>query len=355
MPATLTALFASAIHQARMAADPDQSGINRATTLLVAAAGARRVHWHHDGEHLEVNGTPIAEDAPGAHEIGRAFANHPTRTLGLPAGLTSTQWAELAMLYASAPGLYPTAAHFRAALAGTVSGVIYEATSEPPPVDPRVDDALRETPGPSAFAAAVSPEEAGNQMGPDAVRSSFSATLDPLLVRGRAAVATADWVELAAVLDEMSRLAASGDDASRAILLNERRRMAPEPVLRRFVRDLSESGHGVLVERTAAVLRADGAGVLLDAIADGLPRHLHRTYLELLTEMPDAPPVLVRALGAGRPETVEAAAEVLGRRRFEPAVPVLGALLKHREARVRTAAWRALETIGTTEAIRLMQ
>ncbi len=214
---------------------------------------------------------------------------------------------------------------------------------------------MRELPDLSAFAAGIPPEEMGNQMRPDAARSTFSTALDPLLVRGRAAVAAADWMELAAVLDDMARLAGAGEEASRAILLRERRRMAPEPVLRRFVRDLSDSGHAVLVERTVSVLGADGAGVVLDAIADGLPRHLHRTYLELLTEMPDAPPVLVRALGAGRPETVEAAAEVLGRRHFEQAVPVLGALLKHRDARVRTAAWRALETIGTTEAIRLLQ
>jgi HEAT repeat protein len=43
--------------------------------------------------------------------------------------------------------------------------------------------------------------------------------------------------------------------------------------------------------------------------------------------------------------------EVVGRRRLERAIPTLAAMRHHADERVRTAALRALENIGTSEAI----
>jgi hypothetical protein len=57
MPTTLTALFAAAIHEAR-SAEADPTGLQRAATMLVTAAGARRLTFSIDDHRISINGLP---------------------------------------------------------------------------------------------------------------------------------------------------------------------------------------------------------------------------------------------------------------------------------------------------------
>jgi len=54
---------------------------------------------------------------------------------------------------------------------------------------------------------------------------------------------------------------------------------------------------------------------------------------------------------AGRADVADAA----GRRALDEAVPALKILLKHHDEEVRTAAWHALEQVGTPEARRALE
>ncbi len=353
MPSTLTALFATAIHEARVA-EADPGGLHRAAALLVTASGARRVEWRVAGGHLEVYDTPVADNSPGANLILGAFATHNVARLSLPPALNANQWSELAVILAAARGLYPSPEHLRAALVDAVPGIGFVPAETPQRDDPELAAALREIPDMSAFADAVNPDEAV-VVRRDTERSKFSGSLDPLLAAGRDAVATFDWGRAAEVLLGLAELAARSDEAGRAIIVRERRRTIPESALQHLVREYPTAGPGSVIGRALATLGNDGAEAVLEVLAARPGKAQHRHYLELLSHLPDAEQALIRAVGSSRDHLVGDAAEVLGRRRLEAAVPILGTLLRHGNAEVRTAAWRALEAIGTDEAIRLIR
>lgn len=352
MPSTLTALFATAIHEARIA-EADPTGLSRAATLLVTAAGARRVEWRVSGRQLEVNGTPITGDSPGAGLIVEAFRTHGTAALALPAALGAAQWSDIASIYAAGRGLYPTPDHLRAAVVGVVPGATVTTSATGVAEDPELAAALREIPDMSRFAEAIQPEER-SVVSREAERSEFSGLLDPLLREGRAAVAAFDWERVAQVLLGLAELADRGDEGSRTIIVRERRRCIPESALQHLVRAYPSAGPGSRVARAIDTLGPDGAEAVLELLAARPDRAQQRHYLDLLATIRGAEQPLVRALGSHRDHLVRDAAEAIGRRRMTDAVPVLGSLLRHGNEAVRTAAWRALESIGTDEAIRLI-
>ncbi len=353
MPTTLCALFATAIHEAPVA-DTDPTGLNRAAALLVTAAGARRVEWRQSGGHLEVNGIPLADDSPGARLIADALTMHGTAVLGLPAGLNVSQWSEVAGILAAARGLYPSTDHVRAAMVGVVPGATVQASDAGIPDDPELAATLREIPDMSRFAESGRPEER-TVSARDTERSEFSGQLDPLLDEGRAAAARYDWGRTAEVLLGLAELAARGDGGTRAIILRERRRIFPESVLQHLAREAAAAGPGSVIARSLDTLGTDGTDAILELLAARPSRAQHRQYLDLLTGMPGAEPSLVQALSSHRDQLVRDAAEVIGRRRVEQAVPVLGSLLRHGNEEIRTAAWRALENIGTAEAMAMIR
>lgn len=349
MPTTLTALFAAAIHEARCAgADP--TGVQRAATMLVTAAGARRLTFAIEGDMIAINEVPLPPDAPGADLVRTALQRHATARLILPAGLTVRQWCDLAELYASAPGLYPTPEHVRAAVLGLVPGAAFGAgpsAGEEPGAEQAHD---RVIPG-FASVGDLPPRTSPDLTSQATDRASLSAALDPLLDRGSLAADRRDWDALADVLRELQSLERSAEDSVRAIIVRERRRVVPSAVLEELVRQLPGAGPGSRIGQALAKLGAEAARAIFEVLADGPTRPERRTYLEVLTLLEGAEPVLIDYLGARDVELLRDAAEVAGRRRIGRAVLPLASLLRHANEEVRTAAWHALESIGTPEAM----
>lgn len=346
MPSTLTALFAAAIHEARFA-ETDPTALQRAAAMLVTAAGARRLTFAIEQDEFSINEVPLHPDAPGAAQVRLALARHATARLILPAGLTVRQWRELAELYASAPGLYPTPEHMRAAVLGMVPGAAFGAG----PVAGEMAEPNEERVIPGLSMSDATPRTSPDLTALDNDRASLSAALDPLLDRGTQAAARGDWNELADVLQGLHSLERIADQAVRAIVIRERRRVVQSSVLEDLVRQLPAAGAGSRIGQALTNLGAEGALAIFEVLGDGPPRAQRRAYLEVLTEIDGAEKVLVDNLESRDPEILRDAAEVIGRRRLPNAVRPLGKLLRHADEEVRTAAWHALEAIGTADAM----
>lgn len=340
MPVPLTALFATAIYQVR-AADSDAAAMDRALSLLARAAGGVPVRFELLGDRLMVNDMPVAHDAPGVAFVIEALESHDTARLALPANLEARHWREIASLYASAPGLFPTAQAILEQLAATVPGVriasLHRAAAGDEPTIARPNDVATE----SAPALIATPNDQ---------RAELSVRLDPLLLTAKRALEAHDFAEVASVLLQLRELEEKSDDATRAIIARERRRTVPTDQLDRMVRLLPKADTPPIVLRALYAIGRDGVDVMIEALNGAAGRPERRAYIEALSGAPDAEVPILTALSSHRPDLVAAAAEVSGRRRMEPAIPQLGTLLKHAEEEVRTAAWHALDRIGTPAA-----
>lgn len=352
MPTTLTALFATALHEARVAAG-EPLGIQRAAGLLVTAAGARRIEWRLDGSELTVNGLPIRAEAPGARLVSRALQEHLTRRLALPAGLGASQWVDLASLYAAAPGIYPTADHMRAAILGIVPGATFEHSADRIDADAEVVEAGSAM-GLSAFTDMMRGGDPA-LVSRETDRSALSARIDPLIDAARTASARADWLRVAELLVELDQVAQEGDSATEAIVSRERQRLMPITAIEHLVGELPSAGASSVVMQALVTLGRDGADAIFELLAMEPPRARHRLYLQVLEAIRGGDDAIISALGSEQDTVARDAATVVGRRRMERAVPVLGALLRHHAEEVRTAAWRALEDIGSPEAMALIR
>lgn len=343
MPVPLTALFAAAIYQVR-ASSVDPVGSERVLGLLTRAAAGSVVVVELDDDRLLVNGVPVAGDAPGALLVRTAMIEHDTSRIQLPAGLGPRQWGDVAEIMASAPGLFPSADHVRDALTSSVPGALLVAGRRPAMSD-ALRAALLDVPG-----SVPRRDKLHATVTREADRAEFSTRLDPLLHAGAAAVAARDWPQVAQVVLDLQRLDASSDSATRTIISRERRRVAPPHVVDSLVRELTRPPVPPEILAAIHALANEGATALVEAL-DGAPgRAERRAYIDALVAAPEATDALVTALGSHRPDLVTGAAEVAGLRRMERAVPVLTGLLRHAEASVRTAAYRALEEIATPDA-----
>lgn len=347
MPTTLTALFAAAIHEAR-SAEADPTGVQRAATMLVTAAGARRLTLAIEDHQITINDVPLHPDAPGADLVRIALERHATARLILPAGLTARQWRELAELYASAPGLYPTPEHMRAAVLGLIPGAAFGAGDPDAVVEP---DQTHDRVIPGLTVADAPPRTSPDLTSQSAERASLSAALDPLLDRGTAAVERRDWDELADVLQGLHSLERIAEDSVRAIIMRERRRVVPSSVIEELVRQLPEVGPGSRLGQALSNLGTESAEAIFEVLADGPAARDRRAYLEVLSMLDGVEGALVERLSSRDPELLRDAADVIGRRRITSAVKALANLLRHGNEEVRTAAWRALEAIGTPLAM----
>jgi len=346
MPVPLTALFAAAIHQVR-AATGDAAEMDRALSLLSRAAGDTPIIFEIVDGKFMVNDMPISTEAPGAALVMSSMLGHDTARLSLPGGLQSQHWREVAELFASASGLYPTPQHLIEALHAAVPmAELVSAGRRGPVVDSN---------------AGFLPEEHGLRL-PGAIagmdqlssatddRAALSVRLDPLLAEGRDAAERHEYERLATVLLELHTLEKSLDDAQRSIVLRERRRMVSRDDLNTMVRLLPKSDSSVLLARAIVSVGSDGFEAIVEALNGAEGRPERRVYVDVLTDAPEADQAVLKALSSHRPDLVAAVAEVAGRRRMPKAVPQLALLLKHSEEVVRTAAWRGLERIGTKEA-----
>jgi HEAT repeat protein len=96
----------------------------------------------------------------------------------------------------------------------------------------------------------------------------------------------------------------------------------------------------------------EGADALIEQITQAPTANDRRLLMEVLEELPDAVPALVRMLGDSRWFVVRNAADLLGEMEAKRAEDALIGLLKHTDDRVRRSATNALMKLGTTDALR---
>lgn len=347
MPVPLTALFAAALYQVR-ASDSDAAAMDRALSLLARAAGGTPVTFEIMDERFMVNDMPVGLDAPGVSMVIATLLGHDTSRLCLPGNLEPRHWREVAELFASAAGLFPSSVHLIEALhaavpgaeivtAGLRGGIVDSGSGEVP-----ADPFMMMPPGESLGGAGLSAN--------DNDRGELSTLLDPLLDEGRAAADLKDYERLAAALIDLHALEHSCDDAQRTIIVRERRRMVSTDDLETMVRLLPRAGAGSMVARAIISAGRDGIEAIIEVLNSAEGRPERRAYIEALAAAPHADEAILRALGSHRPDLVAAVADAAARRHMVKAVPQLGHLLKHNDATVRTAAYQALERIGTHEA-----
>jgi hypothetical protein len=349
MPATLTALLGVAIHGARRA-QVDPTELQRAAAMLVTAAGARRLDWEVQSGGLFLNGIPIASDSPGADLVTDALTSHGAAELRMPAALSAAQWTDLAGILGAASGIYPTPDHVQAAIVGIVPGASFTANEAGITLTEGVEEARHDIPGALSFVEGIDAIDPA-VVSTAAERADLSDLLDPLLDEGRAAVADRDYPRLAKALLGLHEIANRGDAAVAAIITRERRRVVPAAAVETMVRLLPRVGVGSPIALSVMRLGREGAEAIADVLATDPPRADRRILLEVMTRIDRAPDVLAAALSSSRTPLVRDAVETLGRMGIAGAVPAIAALLKDADQDVRAAAWHALETIGTPEAM----
>jgi len=345
MPTTLTALLAAVVHDARAAtANADTVGLDHAASMLTSAAAGQPVRLERERGRLIVNGLPTADDAPGASLLSKAMLQHGTIRVDFPAGLRPADWAAIGMLYASSAALYPTSEHFRAALEGTAPGIVVQAEQDfGIVIDDRTD-----------WMEASAPP--GNEPITDVTssvgeRAGLSLQLDPLITEAHAAVSKRDWFAIADVVIRMHALETSDHDGSRAILIRECRRVVPEMARAALVKLIAAGGAPPKVAEAVRLLGHDGANALIDAIAADPTRTERRALLDALVRIEGTDTLIVNSILSPSADLARDMADLAGRRRIEAAVDNLTRQLRHPDESVRTAAWHALEAIGTVEAI----
>ncbi len=351
MSVHLTALFAAALHQTR-AIDADPVGTDRALDLLVLATAGEAAVFELDGDRLLVNDIPMSGDAPGALLVRTALLEHDTSVLRLPPQLTTRQWGEVAELFASAPGLFPSADHVRESLVTSVPGATLLAYGRPSMSD-ELRAALFDIPDTETDLMPTAVGSTAMSRGAD--RAELSQRLDPLLAEGFAAVEAQAWERTAEVLLSFRALEDASDSAARTIIARERRRVAPTHILDILVRLLPKHETAPVIRRALFSLGPDGANALIEALNGAPGRAERRAYIEALVASPNAEDAILTAMTSYRPALARDAAEAAGHRRMERAIPQLSAMLKHADQEVRSGAWHALEEIGTREALEALK
>ena len=351
MSIPVAAVFAAAIYQARSAfAEPDE--LDRTMDLLARATGGTATSFEMLGDDLRINGTPRSLEVPGIALIRHALVDHYTARLVLPAGLAAGQWRQVVEVYASPPGLYGSVDDLRDALRHAVPDAVVSA-SVGGAAEADLRQSLFELPGlrggPGAFDSArgSDPHDPG--------LAELSAHLDPMLRAAERARGTANYEQLAQVLLQIQELATDRSSELRAIVLRERRRVAPADLLEAMARTIPKPGTSGVVSRALGALGQDGAAALFAALTAAHSPHERRAYVDALVACRDCDETILEMLGNERTELVRDAAEAVGRKRMVAAIPRLAHLLRHAKVDVRTTAWHALEEIGTPEALRALR
>ncbi len=282
--------------------------------------------------------------------VRAALTRHHIRQLTIPDHIDAARWSELASTLDSAAGLYPTPEQFAHALQAAVPGTDVSISSDV------VQDATPEGEASSAVEqrAPVSPytEAEPGLVSEAADRAALSVRLEPLIEAGMAAATRWDWDGIAQMLLELHAIEERVNDAERWIIAQERHRVISPDMLKRMVGELPTLSPGAPLSRGIATLGREGVEAILEALADDPSRQARHSYVAALESIGHAEPALLEALTPTTPTNVlRDVIAVVGRRRLEAAIPTLAALRRHSDERVRTAALRALENIGTAEAI----
>lgn len=347
MPLATTALLGTLLHQVR-AGDDDPQDLQHAAALLARANYGATTSCELRDDDLVVNETPIARGVPGATLVRSALREHGIRRVVFPSGTTYQHWLGIVQVLASPIGLYTSPRDVELALVAVVPGLEFTPADAMPMAD-EIRFALADLPG--------APVRSGHRRDVDpslgsanADRATLSTLLDPLVAAATRAVERKDYEALASALLQLEELETTLDDGARMIVQGERRRAVPLPVLERLVRELPSFGAGSAAARAVDHLGRDGVTALLDVLDETTDRAARRLYLDLLVRSRGGEDLIARGLEAPTPSVQRDAADILGRRGTASAVPALARLLKHANEDVRSAAWHALEQIGTPEA-----
>lgn len=349
MSVSVTALFAATLFQVK-ASEADPESMEEAVALLARAANNRPLSFESVDGALFVDDIPLPADAPGVSLVLKALNDHGIRRLALPAGLQPRKWHDVADVFASVPSLYPTLDDLRDALRVSVpAAVVLSRQPESGITDLREE--MFEIPGLLTDAGAISTAPTEGLTSRNTERSELSARLDPILRDVSAAVDARDFERLAGLLLDLAALGEHANEATRTILARERRRVVPQSTVEAMVRLLPRPDRLPVISKAVMALGRDGVDALIDGMSGTLNSFERQTYIDALTASGDADEAILASLGSAHAELVRDVAEVAGRRRMELAVQPLGHLLKHNDEQVRTAAWQALERIGTNEAL----
>ena len=229
MSISLTAMFAAALYQVK-AADADPTSMDEAVTLLGRAVNNQPTSFQLVNNELFVNDIPLPADAPGVSHVVKILADHHLMRLALPGGLEPRRWREIAEVLASLPALYPSIDDLRDTLRSSVpAAVVVSIKQELGITDLREE--LFEIPGLMTDAGAISeaPTEGLTTRSTD--RSELSARLDPILREVREAVTEKGFGRLATLLLELATIGEQSNEATRAILARERRRVVPQSIV----------------------------------------------------------------------------------------------------------------------------
>jgi hypothetical protein len=352
MPVPLVALMAAAIYESRSQLG-DLDSMNRALSLLASAKGNERLSLEVGETDLLVNGVPLSPAAPGSAIIRQALIDHDTLRLILPADTSIAQLREIVEMYASAPGLYASIDDLRDALRSTVPDVVVSGSAGPA-AEGDLRDALFELPGLRATSSNV--EQAVRPPDPHAPGlAGLAARLDPVLQSAAEARDSHDYGRLAQILAQLNELENGKNEELDALVARERRRVVPPAVLESMARSIPKQGSSAMIARVLGSLGREGAEALFNALVGAPGPHERRAYIAALVDGRDCVDSIVEVLGSPVSRVLREAAEIAGRRRLERAVPELTHLLRHTDVEVRTAAWHALELIGTPAAIRALR
>ncbi len=352
MSVSLTALFAATLYQVK-ASEADPESMEEAVTLLARAANNRSVSFESVDGVLFVDDIPLPADAPGVSHVLKALNDHGIRQLALPAGLQPQNWRDVAEVFAAVPSLYPTIDDLRDALRVSVpAAAVLSRQQESGITDLREE--MFEIPGLLTDAGAISHAPTDGLTNRNTDRAELSARLDPILRDATAAVDARDFERLAELLLELAALGEHANEATRTILARERRRVVPQSIVEAMVRLLPRPDQLPVISKVIMALGRDGVGALIDAMSGTVNTFERQIYIDALTVSADADEAILAALGSAQADLVRDTADVAGRRRMESAIPSLSHLLKHNDERVRTAAWQALERIGSSEALRAL-
>ncbi|HEY4100588.1 MAG TPA: HEAT repeat domain-containing protein [Gemmatimonadales bacterium] len=350
MPVSQTALLGAAIYQLRSSiADP--AFTERTLELLARLSSPATLQITVSADGLIVGDLRLPAAAPGVTVVRDAMLDHHTSRLRLPGGLSAAHWRAIAELYASPRGLYGSIDEVRDALRFSVPDAMVSSSSGATG-EADLREALFELPGLRSATDASGVDRPGAAAAAEV--ADLTGRLDPLLQAAAAARDKRDYPRLAQLLIQIHELEDGGNDTHRAMVGRERRRVIPTEALLAMARLVPKPETPAVVSRALALLGSEGAGALIVMLSGAPPAHERRAYIEALVDCRDCDDAVISALGSTRSELVRDAAEVVGRKRLERAVPTLIHLLKRPQVEIRTAAWHALENIGTRDALKAL-
>jgi hypothetical protein len=158
-----------------------------------------------------------------------------------------------------------------------------------------------------------------------------------------------------AAVDAIALVIALESDAPEGTVRNSYgimlKRMLPREALVQIARFVDDPRRGEAATRVMQRRGSDSTDVLLGLLATAESSRERRAYSVALRGIPEGTALIVQMLGHEKWFVARNVAEVAGELRLEEAVPELGRLLTHADARVRRAAAVALAKIGTKQTM----